>query len=65
MFFMDKAKSHIIEIRPTSNRDCHHFRNLAKFCKIGYTMVNQSEDHADIDVSEVVQLTENALLVNN
>ena len=61
MFFMDKEKSHIIEIRPSSNRDSHHFRNLATFCKIGYTMVNQSEDYSDINVSEVVQIAENAL----
>jgi len=67
IFFMQSISSHIIEITPPWSRNLYHFKNLASFCNVSYTSINQEGDISNVDIeevlhqiSEIVDLTKSA-----
>lgn len=51
----------IIEICPPWSRQFEHFKNLATYCEVDYSSVEQQQDHSAVSVPEVLGLVKVAL----
>lgn len=60
--FMSRPNAKVIEILPPCGRSSGRFKNLASYCGLEYMEVLQEEDDADVDIENIVNLAERAMI---
>lgn len=56
-----KVRGTVVEINPPWSRQAEHFKNLAHSCGVPHASVLQTADHSDVDITQVVELTDKML----